>query len=130
MTYHKDNRIRTYVQGYGFLFFKKLGNKLLSGYNKYGKKIIHRDITAAKIFNESKYGKTLKKEGSKFLKISGKKALEKAAPAVGDYVGSKIADKFISLSRRQEEEPYEEEEQEIIISPRKRQEIINYLRMF
>ena len=36
MTYHTDNRVKKYVQGYGFLSFKKLGNKLLSGYNKYG----------------------------------------------------------------------------------------------
>ena len=39
MTYHTDNRVKKYVQGYGFLSFKKLGNKLLSGYNKYGKKL-------------------------------------------------------------------------------------------
>ena len=129
MTYHADNKTRKYERGYGFLSFRKIGNKLLSRYNKYGEKIVNRGITAAKKFNESKYGKTFKKEGSKFLKTSGKKALEKAAPAVGDYIGSKIADKFTSLSRRQEEEPYEEEEQEILYH-QKRQQIINNLRLF
>ena len=38
MTYHTDNRIRKYVHGYGFLSFKKIGKKILSGYNKYRKK--------------------------------------------------------------------------------------------
>ena len=38
MAYHRDNRIRKYVQGYGFLSFRKIGKKLMSGYNKYGKK--------------------------------------------------------------------------------------------
>ena len=35
MTYHTDNRIRKYMQGYGFLSFsKKFGSK----YSKYDKK--------------------------------------------------------------------------------------------
>ena len=91
--------------------FKKPGKKLLSGYNKYGRSIVNRGVTAAKKFNESKYGKKLKKEESKFLKTSGQKALEKAAPAVGDYIGSKIADKITSMSGRQQEEPDLEEEE-------------------
>ena len=43
MTYHKNNKIRKYVQGYGFLSFaKRFGNK-------YGKKIINKGITTAKV---------------------------------------------------------------------------------
>ena len=49
-----------------------------------------KELLLQKNFNENKYSKTLKKEGSKFLKTSAKKALQKAAPAVGDYIGSKI----------------------------------------
>ena len=87
-----------------------------------------------KNFSESKHGKTLKKEGSKFLKTSGQKALEKVA--FGDYVGSKIVDKITSLKVKDKEEPQEEAkserspEEEIIIPPGQWQKIINALRLF
>ena len=56
MTYHTDNRVREYVQGYGFLsFVKKFGNKS-------GKMFVNKGITTAKRFNKSKYGKALKKK--------------------------------------------------------------------
>ena len=61
MTYHTYNKNRKYVQGHGFKFG-----------NKYGKRIVNKGITAAKRFNNSKYGKALKKEGIKFAKISRK----------------------------------------------------------
>ena len=130
MTYRADNKIRRYVKDYGFMsFVKNLGSK-------YSKKIIDYGISASKRikdsaskFNQNRHGRTLKKEGSKFLKISGQKVLEKAAPAVGDYVGSKIADKITSSLRVSEnQEPQEEEE--IIIPPDKRQQILNDLRLF
>ena len=35
---------------------------------------MNKGISAASKFNQSKYGKALKKEGSKFLKPSGQKA--------------------------------------------------------
>ena len=42
MTHHTDNRIRKYVQGYGFLSFaKKVGSK-------YGKKFVNKGISASK----------------------------------------------------------------------------------
>ena len=91
MTCHTDNGITKYVQSYGFLSFaKKFGTK-------YGKKFVNKGITAAKRFNKSKYGKTLKKEAIKFAKKSGKQILEKAAPVVDDFVGNKRADKITSL---------------------------------
>ena len=73
MTYHTDNKIRKYLQGYGFLsFVKRFGSK-------YGKKFINKGIsaskrlkTAAKKFNQSKYDQTLKKEGLKVAKLAGK----------------------------------------------------------
>ena len=53
MTYHMDNKVRKYIQAYGSLSFKKLGNKLLSRYNKYGKKIVNRVITAENFLKNS-----------------------------------------------------------------------------
>ena len=94
--------------------------------SKYGQKSINKVISAASEFNQSKYGKALKKEGSKFLKTSSQKALEKATPAVGDYIGSKIANNITSkIPQTLDEEP-----EEIIIQPDKRQQILNDLRLF
>ena len=76
---------------------------------------MNKGILTASKFNQTKYGKTLKKERSKFLKTSGQKALEKAAPAAGDYNGSRIADKI--TSRRPQK--IEEESEETIIPPDK-----------
>ena len=66
MTYHKDNQVRKYVQGYGFTSFaKKIGGK-------YGKKFLNKGILASKRIknvatklNQSKYRKILKKEAGK-----------------------------------------------------------------
>ena len=56
MTYHTDNRIRKYVQGYGFLSFaKKLGSK----YDKKFKAAPKKFKNTAKKFNQSKYGQKL-----------------------------------------------------------------------
>ena len=42
MTYHTDNKVRKYIQGYGVLrFAKKYGTK-------YGKKFVNKGISAAK----------------------------------------------------------------------------------
>ena len=85
MTYSKDNQIRKYVKGYGFMSFaKNFGSK-------YGKKFLNKRISASKIikntaskFNQSKYGKMLKNQGSESGKIAGKKILTKSAEAAGD----------------------------------------------
>ena len=71
MTYSKDNQIRKYVKGYGFMSFaQNFGSK-------YGKKFLNKGISASKRikdtefkFNQSKYGKILKKQGSEFGKNS------------------------------------------------------------
>ena len=112
MTYPTDNRIRKYVQGYGFLsLVRNFGSK-------YGKKILNKVIsaskrikTAANKFNESKYGKTLKKEGLKVGKFAGKQHSDRIVPAVIDLAGSKIADKITSLKVSGKEEPQEEIEE-------------------
>ena len=74
MTYSKDNQIRKYVKGYGFMSFAK------NFESKYGKKFLNKGISASKRikntapkFNQSKYGKILKNQGSQFCKIAGKK---------------------------------------------------------
>ena len=90
MTYSKDNQIRKYVKGYGFMSFAK------SFGSKYGKKFLNKRISASKRikdpgnfrknsaskFNQSKYGKIFKIgdlakgleiRGTEFGKIAGKK---------------------------------------------------------
>ena len=74
MTYSKDNQIRKYVKGYGFMSFaKNFGGK-------YGKKFLDKGFSASKRikdtasrFNQTKYGKVLKNQGTEFGKIAGKK---------------------------------------------------------
>ena len=75
-------------------FAKKFGSK-------YGKKFLNKGISASKRikntaskFNQSKYGKIFKNQGSEFVKIAGKKIVQKSAKATGDLIGSKIADKI------------------------------------
>ena len=131
MSYSKDNQIRKYVKGYGFMSFaKNFGSK-------YGKKFLNKGISASKRiknagskFNQSKYGKILKTQGSEFGKIAGKKIIQQSAEAAGDLIGSQIADKITSLKVKEKPKEVIEEEQEIIIPPEKRQQIINDLRFF
>ena len=142
MTYSKDNQMRKYVKGYGFISFaKNFGSK-------YGKKFVNNSNSASKRikdtgnfiknsaskFNQSKYGKVLKNQGNEFGKISGKKILTKSAEATGDLIGSKIADKITSfkskLQEKIESKRFPEEEEQIIIPPEKRQQILDDLRLF
>ena len=53
----------------------------------------------------------------------------KSAEATGDLIGNKIDDKITSLGNSKNKEK-ETNEKEIIISPEKRQQIINDLRLF
>ena len=138
MTYSKDNQIRKYVKGYGFMSFaKNFGSK-------YGKKFLNKGISASKRtkdtafkFDQSKYekmlkikdlAKGLKNQGSEFGRIAGKKILTKFAEAMGDLIGSKIADKITSLKVK--DKPQETIEEEIIIPSEKRQQILDDLRLF
>ena len=136
MTYSKDNQMRKYVKGYGFMSFaKNFGSK-------YGKKFLNKGISVSKRikdmrnfiknsaskFNQSKYGKMLKNQGSEFGKIAGKKILAKSAEATGDLIGSKIADKITSLKVK--DKPQEVIEEEIIILPDQRQQVLDDLRLF
>ena len=74
MFYSKDSQVRKYVKGYGFMSFAK------NFESKYDKKFLNKGISASKRvkntaskFNQSKYGKILKNQGSEFVKIAGKK---------------------------------------------------------
>ena len=89
MRYSLEPTYRRYVKGYGFLSFaRKFGDK-------YGKKIMN---TATKV-ETRKYGKkiieTIKKQGSQFDKIAGKKIVQRSAEAIGDLTGNKIANKIL-----------------------------------
>ena len=119
MTYSKDNQIRKYVKGYGFMSFaKNFGSKYGQKFSNKGISTSKRIKNTASKFNQSKYGKILKK-GAEFGKIAGKKIVQKYAEATGDLIGSKTVDKITSLKVKPQEEI--EEEQEIIIPPEKRQ---------
>ena len=99
MTYYRDNKVRKYVRGYGFISFaKKFGSK-------HGKKLLNKGISTFKRIqnlstklNQSIYGKMLKKETSKQIS-------DKTLPAAVDLAGSKIADKITSLKVKDNQEP-------------------------
>ena len=75
---------------------------------------------------------TVKKQGNNFVKIAGKKIVQKSAETTGDLIGNKIADKITSLGKSKNKEKGNEtnEVEEIHISPEKRQQIIDDLRLF
>ena len=111
MKYSTGPRFRKYVKGYGFLSFaRKFGDK-------YHKKLINTDT----------------KIGMDAAKNTSKRVVQKTAEATGDLIGNKIADKITSLGKtksKEKENGKGKEEQEIYISPEKRQQIIDDLRMF
>ena len=80
--------------------------------NKYGKKLID----------------TATKAGIDATKNASKRVVQKTAEATGDLIGNKIADKITSIGKPKEKETKEIEE--IYISPEKRQQIIDDLRLF
>ena len=131
MTYSKDNQIRKYVKGYGFMSFaKNFGSK-------YGKKFLNKGISASKKIantaskcDQSKYCKVLKNQGTEFGKVAGKKIVQKSAEATGYLIGSKIADKITSLKVKEKPQDVIEESEEIIIPLEKRQQVLNDLRLF
>ena len=134
MCYSIEPRERKYVKGYGFLSFaRNIGThatkvaKNMS--NKYSQK--HVDIA--------------KTSGTDAIKTASKRAIQKTAEATGDLVGNKIADEItakpspkdvISTSKKshkeeeiQSNEVNNEIPKERYISPKKRQQIIDELRL-
>ena len=104
MRYSTEPRCSKYVKDYGLSFAKKIGNK-------YGKKLMN----------------TATKTGMDAGKTASKRVVQKTAEATGDLIGNKIADKITSIGKPKEKT---KEIEEIYISPEKRQEIIDDLRLF
>ena len=95
MRYSVEPRERRYVKGYGFLSFaENIGThttKVTKNLNnKYGQKLVD----------------TAKKSATYALKIAGKRAIQKAAEASGDLVGSFIADKITNISKEPASKPH------------------------
>ena len=72
---------------------------------------------------------TVTKTGIDVAKTASKRVVKKTAEATGDLIGNKIADKITLLGEPKEKEKTKEIE-EIYISPEKRQQITNDLRLF
>ena len=107
-------RGRVYVKGYEFMSFAG------SMSEKYGKKLVD----------------TAKKSATDAIKTASRRAIQKTAEATGDLVGSKIADKIISVSKKSTKKlPTIVEDAELIthkkryISTEERQQIIDELRL-
>ena len=78
-----EHRDRIYVKGYGFLFFaKNMGTHKVR--NKFGQKLLN----------------SAKKSTTDSIKTTSKRAIQKTAEATVDLIGSKIADKITSVSKK------------------------------
>ena len=74
---------------------------------------------------------TVKKTGIDAAKTASKRLVQKTAEATRDLIGNRIADKITSLRKtKSKEKEKEEERQEIYIPPKRRQQIIDNLRLF
>ena len=122
MRYSIEPRDTIYVKGYGFLSVARNIGKLLS--NKYGQKLL--DIA--------------KKYTTDSIKTASKRTIQKTTEANGELIGNTIADKKTSVSKKPAKElpnndETKEEHVEITthkkryISPEKRQQIIDELRL-
>ena len=107
MRYSTQPKFGKCIKGYGFLPFARTFG------DKYGKKLMDTET----------------KTGIDAAKTASKRVVQKTAEATGDLIGNKIADKITSLGKTKSKEK-EEERQEIYISPEKRQQIIDDLRLF
>ena len=117
MRYSIEPRDRIYVKGYGFLSFAKYMGKSLS--NKYGQKL-----------------DSAKKSTTDAIKTASKRAIQKTAEATGDLIANKIAEKITSVLKKPSNNNNDDDEDVEItthkkryISPEKRQQIINELRL-
>ena len=69
--------------------------------------------------------------GMDAAKATSKRVVPKTAEATGDLIGNKIADKITSIGKSKEKEKEKPNEtEEIYISPAKRQQTIDDLRLF
>ena len=76
-----------------------------------------------------------KKSATDAIKTASKRAIQKTAEATGDLIGNKIADKITSVSKKSPKELHSqnkdkiEKSKERCISPEKRKQIIDELRL-
>ena len=70
---------------------------------------------------------TVTKTGIEPAKTASKRVVQKTAEATGDLIGNKIADKITSIGKTKEKEKINKPEE---ISPEKRQQIIDDLKLF
>ena len=101
-------------------FAKNMGKSLS---NKYGQKLLD----------------SAKKSTTDAIKTASKRAIQKTAEATGDLIGNKIADKITSVSKKKSTKESTNDETEVgveratpkkrYISPEKRQQIINEMRL-
>ena len=107
MRYSTEPRFRKYIKAYGFLSFaRKFGDI-------YGKKLMD----------------TATKTGIDAEKTASKRVVQKTAEATGELIGNKIADKITSIGKSKENKKANKAK-EIYIPPKKRQQIIDDLRLF
>ena len=124
MRYSIEPKDRICVKGYESLSFAKNVSKILS--SKYRQKLLD----------------SAKKSTTDAIKTNSKRAIQKTAEATGDLIGNKIADKITSVSKKssvelrsklhsQTNEAHDESEtrKERYISPEKRQQIVDELRL-
>ena len=102
-----EPKYRKYVKGYGFLSnARKFGDK-------YGKKLMDNAT----------------KTGIDAAKTASKRIVQKTAEVTGNLIGNKIANKISSVSKTKSKEK-EDARQEIYRLLEKRQQTIDYLRLF
>ena len=116
MRYSIESKDRIYVKGWFLSFAKNVGKNLSS---KYGQKLLDN----------------AKKSTTDTMKTASKRAMLKTAEATADLIGIKIADKITSVSKKskkpQNNEVNDESEtpKERYISPEKKQQVIDELRL-
>ena len=109
MRYSTEPKFRKYVKGYGFLSFAKTFK------DKYGKKLLDAAT----------------KTGIDAAKTASKRVVQKTAEATADLIGNKIADKITSVGKTKEKEKESTNKpEETYISPEKRQQNIDDLKLF
>ena len=84
MRYSIKPRERRYVKGYEFLSFTKNIGRSLS--NKYGQKLVY----------------TATKSATDAFKIAINRAIQNTVEATDDLIGNTIANKIISISKKQQ----------------------------
>ena len=134
MHYSVQPRDRIFVKGYGFLSFaknmaKNIGTNISKNLRgKYGSGML---AVRQKLLDHAK------KSATDSLKTSSKRVIQKTAEATGDLIGNKNANRIIKASKSSQQNNSEtitnEHDKEIpkerYVSPEKRQEIIDELRV-